>query len=152
MQIPGESLGANGVIHYSSMFPTYFLSSYVLGVRLYGPVGDKKLLIDPRLGDLPRAEGTVVSELNLVPVAWKMTFCYESDTLTRLFLGARSQSACARQTTSSRRTACTLRTQVRAPGSEACHQREKHKTHGFHRGFVAGAPMSAISEHLRWLL
>ena len=73
MQVPGESLGANGVIHCYSMFPTYFLSSYVLGVRLDGPVGGKKLLIDPRLGDLPRAEGTVVSELGLVPVAWKIS-------------------------------------------------------------------------------
>ena len=69
-QVPGESLGANGAVHCYSMFPTYFLSSYVLGVRLDGPVGRKALRIDPRLGDLPSAEGTVVTELGLVPVSW----------------------------------------------------------------------------------
>jgi len=31
----------------------------------------KNLLIEPRPGDLTHAEGTVVTELGLVPVAWK---------------------------------------------------------------------------------
>lgn len=71
MQVPGESLGVNEVIHCYSMFPVYFLSSYVLGVRLAGPVSNKALFIDPRLGGLPSAEGTVVTELGLVTVSWK---------------------------------------------------------------------------------
>ena len=53
------------------MFPAYFLSSYVLGVRLDGPVQNKSLLIEPRLGDLTEAEGTVVTEFGPVTVAWK---------------------------------------------------------------------------------
>jgi hypothetical protein len=53
------------------MFPAYFLSSYVLGVRLDGPVQKKSLLIEPRLGDLTEASGTVVTEFGLVPVSWE---------------------------------------------------------------------------------
>jgi hypothetical protein len=53
------------------MFPGYFLSAYVLGVRLDGPVANKHLLIDPRLGDLTAAEGTVVTEFGPVPISWK---------------------------------------------------------------------------------
>ena len=57
--------------HCYGMFPGYFLSSYVLGVRLDGPASNKHLMIDPRLGDLTRAEGSVVTEFGLVPVSWK---------------------------------------------------------------------------------
>jgi hypothetical protein len=57
--------------HCYGMFPAYFLSSYVLGVRLDGPVQKKSLLIEPRLGDLTQASGTVVTEFGLVSVAWK---------------------------------------------------------------------------------
>jgi hypothetical protein len=53
------------------MFPAYFLSSYVLGVRLNGPVQNKTLFIEPRLGDLTEAAGTVVTEFGPVPVSWK---------------------------------------------------------------------------------
>jgi hypothetical protein len=53
------------------MFPAYFLSSYVLGVRLDGPVQKKSLLIEPRLGNLTEASGTVVTEFGPVSVAWK---------------------------------------------------------------------------------
>ena len=57
--------------HCYGMFPAYFLSSYVLGVRLDGPVQKKSLLIEPRLGDLTEASGTVVTEFGSVSVAWK---------------------------------------------------------------------------------
>jgi len=57
--------------HCYGMFPAYFLSSYVLGVRLDGPVQKKSLLIEPRLGDLTEASGTVVTEFGTVPVTWK---------------------------------------------------------------------------------
>jgi hypothetical protein len=53
------------------MFPAYFLSSYVLGVRRDGPVQNKTLLIEPRLGDLTEAAGTVVTEFGPVPVSWE---------------------------------------------------------------------------------
>jgi alpha-L-rhamnosidase len=57
--------------HCYGMFPAYFLSSYVLGVRLDGPVQKKSLLIEPRLGDLTEASGTVVTEFGPVTVSWK---------------------------------------------------------------------------------
>jgi hypothetical protein len=57
--------------HCYGMFPAYFLSSYVLGVRLNGPVQNKTLFIEPRLGDLTEAAGTVVTEFGPVPVSWK---------------------------------------------------------------------------------
>jgi hypothetical protein len=57
--------------HCYGIFPAYFLSSYVLGVRLDGPVQKKVLLIEPRLGDLTEASGTVVTEFGPVAVSWK---------------------------------------------------------------------------------
>jgi len=40
-------------------------------VRLDGPVQKKSLLIEPRLGDLTEASGTVVTEFGSVPVSWE---------------------------------------------------------------------------------
>jgi alpha-L-rhamnosidase len=57
--------------HCYGMFPAYFLSSYVLGVRPDGPVQRKSLLIEPRLGDLTAASGTVETEFGPVAVSWK---------------------------------------------------------------------------------
>jgi len=57
--------------HCYGMFPAYFLSSYVLGVRLDGPVQNKSLLIEPRLADLTEASGTVETEFGPVTVSWK---------------------------------------------------------------------------------
>ena len=59
--------------HCYGMFPAYFLSSYVLGVRLDRPVQNKTLLIEPRLGNLTEVAGTVVTEFGPVPVSWKQT-------------------------------------------------------------------------------
>ena len=59
--------------HCYGEFPAYFLSSYVLGVRLDGPVQRKSLLIEPRLGDLTEASGTVVTEFGPVSVEWKQS-------------------------------------------------------------------------------
>jgi hypothetical protein len=54
------------------MFPGYLLSSYVLGVRWEDGVPiNKKLLIEPHLGDLTTVEGKVVTESGVVPVSWK---------------------------------------------------------------------------------
>jgi alpha-L-rhamnosidase len=63
--------GSTEACHNYGAVPAYFLSSYILGVRLDGPVWDKKLLIEPRLGDLTFAEGIVVTEFGSVPVSWK---------------------------------------------------------------------------------
>lgn len=58
--------------HIYGMFPGYFLSSYVLGVRVAGRVEERHLLIEPRLGDLKRVSGSVVSELGLTRVKWEL--------------------------------------------------------------------------------
>ncbi len=64
---PGENC------HEAGAVPAYFLSTYVLGVRLDGPVAGRHLIVQPRLADLQEAAGTVVTELGLVPVQWKRT-------------------------------------------------------------------------------
>ena len=63
--------GGSEACHNYGAVPAYFLSSHVLGVRLNGPVWDKRLLIEPRLGDLTDAEGVVVTEFGPVSVSWK---------------------------------------------------------------------------------
>jgi hypothetical protein len=59
--------------HNFGSVPAYFLSAYVLGVRTDGPVWEKRIIIEPRLGDLKFAEGIVVTEHGLVRVSWKKT-------------------------------------------------------------------------------
>ncbi len=68
-----ESFGGGEACHNFGASPAYFLSAYVLGVRLDGPASDRHLLIEPRLGDLTNARGTVVTELGLVEVEWEHT-------------------------------------------------------------------------------
>ena len=58
--------------HIYGSFAGYFLSAFVLGVRLDGPVWGRRLVVEPRLGDLTSAAGTVVTEYGPVPVAWKV--------------------------------------------------------------------------------
>jgi alpha-L-rhamnosidase len=55
------------------MYPGYFLSAFVLGVRRDNPVSSKELRIEPHLGDLSKAQGTVITEYGPVPVAWTKT-------------------------------------------------------------------------------
>jgi hypothetical protein len=64
--------GISESCHNYGAIPAYFLSSYVLGVRRDGPARNKRLLIEPRLGDLTSAEGVVVTEFGPVPVFWKL--------------------------------------------------------------------------------
>ena len=66
-----ESYNSGEACHNFGAVPAYFLSGYVLGARMDGPVWKKHLLIEPRPGDLTHAEGVVVTELGLVPVEWK---------------------------------------------------------------------------------
>lgn len=69
--------------HCYGIFPAYFLSSYVLGVRLDGPVQKKAIIIEPRLADLTKAAGTVETEFGPVSVSWKQEgdrWIYSTDT------------------------------------------------------------------------
>jgi alpha-L-rhamnosidase len=72
-QTTWEEFSGGSQAHCYGMFPGYFLSAYVLGVRLDGPAAGKHVLIEPHLGDLASAEGTVVSEFGPVPVSWTMS-------------------------------------------------------------------------------
>ncbi len=65
-----HALGGSSAHGYGD-FPAYFLSAYVLGVRIDGPVQNKSILIEPRLGDLTDAAGTVVTEFGPARVSWK---------------------------------------------------------------------------------
>ena len=69
-QCSWESLGGGSKAHCYGMFPGYFLSAYVLGVRRDAPVAERKILIEPHLGDLTHAEGVVVTEFGPVSVSW----------------------------------------------------------------------------------
>jgi len=63
--------GSSSIAHIYGLFPGAHLSRSVLGVRRDAPVADKVIVIEPHLGDLTLAEGTVVTEFGLVPVSWK---------------------------------------------------------------------------------
>jgi hypothetical protein len=65
-----EDWHGGSFIHESGAHPAWFLSSYVLGVRVEGPRSARRLLIEPRLADLQRAEGTVLCEYGPVAVSW----------------------------------------------------------------------------------
>jgi alpha-L-rhamnosidase len=60
-------------VHVYGILPAYFFDAYVLGVKLDGPIWNKKLIINPRLGDLKYAGGTVVTEFGKVAVTWTKT-------------------------------------------------------------------------------
>jgi hypothetical protein len=68
-----ESFGGGEACHNFGASPAYFLSAYVLGARLDGPASERRLIIEPRLGDLARARGIVVTEVGTVDVEWTLT-------------------------------------------------------------------------------
>lgn len=68
-----EGFGGASYCHNIGATPAYYMSAYVLGVRREGMVTDKSIIIEPHLGDLTLAEGTVVTELGPVHVAWERT-------------------------------------------------------------------------------
>jgi hypothetical protein len=70
-QTSWEDFSVGSHAHIYGMFPGYFLSACVLGVRRDAPVAAKKLIIEPHLGDLTRAAGVVITEFGPVPVAWQ---------------------------------------------------------------------------------
>ncbi len=67
-----EDFNGGSKAHIYGMFPGYHLSAYVLGVRRDGTTAAKRILVEPRLGDLTSAEGIVVTEHGPVPVSWKI--------------------------------------------------------------------------------
>ena len=67
-----SGLSGGSHAHTYGMYPGYFLSAFVLGVRRDTPVSDRKLLIEPHLGNLKEAEGVVVTEFGPVSVSWKI--------------------------------------------------------------------------------
>jgi hypothetical protein len=81
-QTTWEEFNGASKAHCYGMFPGYFLSAYVLGVRPDLPATPKRILIEPHLGDLTSAEGSVVTEFGLVHIAWKsnergLTFSFD---------------------------------------------------------------------------
>ena len=66
-----EGIGPSENAHEAGAVPAYFLSAWVLGVRLDGLAAARRLLIQPRLAGLQQAKGTVVTELGPVPVRWR---------------------------------------------------------------------------------
>jgi len=66
-----NGVGSTEACHNYGALPAYFLSSFILGVRSEAPVWEKKLLIEPRLGNLSFAEGVVETEHGAVPISWK---------------------------------------------------------------------------------
>jgi len=71
MECSWEEFEGGSKAHIYGMFPGYFLSAYVLGVRRDDPVRTGALRIEPHLADLTRAAGTVVTEFGPVPIAWE---------------------------------------------------------------------------------
>ncbi|MGA2230065.1 MAG: alpha-L-rhamnosidase C-terminal domain-containing protein [Tepidisphaeraceae bacterium] len=71
LQCSWEAFSGGSKAHIYGMYPGYFLSSYVLGVRRDAPVAEKSLVIEPHLGNLTSAQGIVVTEFGPVSVSWK---------------------------------------------------------------------------------
>lgn len=66
-----EAFGGGDMCHNMGAVPAYFLSTRVLGVREKLPVALRMIEISPQLGNLTRAEGTVVTEFGPVCVKWR---------------------------------------------------------------------------------
>lgn len=62
-----DGTGSDESCHNYGTVPAYYLSSYVLGVR----VEDDRLLIEPRLGNLTYARGKVVTPYGTVSADWQ---------------------------------------------------------------------------------
>ncbi len=65
-----EGFDGGSKAHIYGMYPGYFLSADVLGVRRDEPVAKHQIIIEPHLGDLTHAEGVVVTPFGPVPVDW----------------------------------------------------------------------------------
>jgi len=65
-----EGFGGGSLCHNIGAVPAYSLSARVLGVRRDEPVENRHILVEPRLGDLTTAKGTVVTEFGPVNAEW----------------------------------------------------------------------------------
>jgi hypothetical protein len=68
--VTDESFGPRN-FHNFGAAAAYDLAASVLGVTADGPISSNRLLINPRLGDLASASGTVITKYGPVPVSWK---------------------------------------------------------------------------------
>ena len=66
-----EAFGGGDLCHNMGAVPAYFLSTKVLGVSEKLPVSSNIIEIKPQLGNLTRAEGTIVTVHGPVHVKWK---------------------------------------------------------------------------------
>jgi hypothetical protein len=66
-----EDWKGGSFVHESGSHPAWFVSAYVLGVRTEIMEGELCLIIQPRLCDLNKAEGSVLSEFGSVSVKWQ---------------------------------------------------------------------------------
>jgi hypothetical protein len=71
LQCSWEAFSGGSKAHIYGMYPSCFLSSYVLGVRRDAPVAANVLVIEPHLGKLTSAQGVVVTEFGPVSISWK---------------------------------------------------------------------------------
>ena len=71
-QASWEEFAGASKAHIYGMFPGYFLSACVLGVRPEMPAARRHLVFEPRPADLTQADGVVVTEFGPVPVAWEV--------------------------------------------------------------------------------
>ncbi|MDP9000818.1 MAG: hypothetical protein M3O46_11980, partial [Myxococcota bacterium] len=69
--VTDESFGPR-MFHNFGEAAAYFFATNILGVAVDGPVSGKHLVVQPRLGDLTSASGTVVTEYGPVPMSWKI--------------------------------------------------------------------------------
>jgi alpha-L-rhamnosidase len=65
-----EGYNSGEASHNFGSSPLYYLATHVLGVRMDGLVREKRILVEPRPGDLTSVVGTVVTEHGPVPVSW----------------------------------------------------------------------------------
>lgn len=71
-QTAWEMTGGNGSkCHIYGIVPGFTLPTFVLGVRRDAPVGAKRIVIQPHLGDLTHAQGVVITEFGPVDVSWR---------------------------------------------------------------------------------
>ena len=68
--LTAEGCNSGRNFHNFGMVPGVFMSESILGVQTVGAAWDKKIKIEPRLGDLSFARGTVVTENGPVQVSW----------------------------------------------------------------------------------
>ncbi len=68
--VPSEANNGGRNFHTYGAVPAYFFGAYMLGVKAELPLTSKAVRIEPRLGDLQKASGTVVTEFGTVDVSW----------------------------------------------------------------------------------